>query len=1539
VTRIKRGQAGRHKIATTRRGRWLRPLLVVALVTLGAQAVSARASSAAPSLSFLAAQGQLTTPATIVADGAGGQAVQFNPPVPDSAGFVHPGILVDQSQLSFVQNEIATGAAPWTGALAAVNPFYSAPTYAARPVATVDCGANAQGCSLVINDAIAAYTQALLYSYSTAPDRAKYADDAIRIMNAWSSTVKSSNGNQSRLYLAWAAEVFPRAAEIIRYTFTPGPSDPVFDVAAFTNMLNTVFEPSIIAGDPFSNGNWELSMADGLMNIGVFTDNRTVFNAGVAMWRARVPAYIYLSTDNNGSGQPVAPPGGKYSDPATLRCFWLGIGTNANTCKVPTGFTYYDGMTQETCRDLSHPVIGLDAMMNGAETARLQGVDLYGEQKQRITDAYEYTAAFDNQYLTSRVWPTTPCGGQPGSYSGQGGDGTGGTSYLYGWEIGYNEFANRLGMAMPNTQAMIARVRPTNGVNASDWETLTSAGPPLPAGCAAPDARSGSDLITANVPTDGVYRLWSRVEPTNSANTSLALQTDGGCAVHIGGANLPTGQWTWIDYQNGDSTSKVNLTLTAGTHTLLLTGISAGLSIDSFSLVADPTCVPIDTGANCVPTDPTIDTTPPTTDLTAPLDSTTVAGQVPLAADAADDTAVTRVDFLVGTTVVGSATTAPYTASWDTTTSPDGPYTVESRAYDAAGNSTTSDPVSVTVLNADSQPPSAPTNLLATPTSATSVGLSWTAATDNLSVVGYTIERGGTQVGTTTATTFSDAGLTALTSYSYTVTAADGAGNVGPPSDPSTVTTLDGTPPTAPTGVVATVNTDNSVAVSWSAASDDVGVTGYLVLRNGVQVGTTSGALSFTDATAAAKTNYAYTVEAVDAASNTSAASAPPAIVTTAPSPDTTPPTVPANVVATPVNATSTSLTWAASTDDVGVVRYLIFRGGVQVGTSTSLTYPDAGLSPSTSYSYTVSAQDAAGNTSAASVAALVTTPALPDTTPPTVPTNVAAVATGATAVTVSWAAASDDVGVVRYLVFRAGVQVGTSTSLSYPDTGLAPSTSYTYAVFAQDAAGNTSPTSATATITTPALADTTKPTVPTNLKVTATNATSTALTWTASTDNVGVTRYLVFRGGVQIGTSATATYADSGLTAKTSYSYTVAAQDAASNTSSASSAASVTTPAAADTTPPTAPGTLTATVASFNQIALTWTAATDNVGVTAYRLSRGGVQINQSSALTFTDSNLTAATSYTYSVVALDAAGNSSAAKTVTISTPLAAAPSGAGWAGAYFANATLSGSPIGRLDATVNFSWGSAAPMAGIPVDHFSVRWTGQLTPATSGTYTFYTQTDDGARLYVNDTLLINGWAGGPSNRSATMALTKGTAYNVRMEYYDVTGTATAQLLWSGPSVTKAAIPASVMKSSSAGLIASFFTTTNLVGTPSVVRLDNTVNNTWGTGSPDSRIPSDNFSARWSGKITPPTTGTYTFYTDSIGGVRLTINGQLIINNWTLHALTTNTGTIALTAGTSYTILLEYQVGTGSAEAKLSWSNGSFGKTVVPQSALRDR
>jgi chitodextrinase len=212
--------------------------------------------------------------------------------------------------------------------------------------------------------------------------------------------------------------------------------------------------------------------------------------------------------------------------------------------------------------------------------------------------------------------------------------------------------------------------------------------------------------------------------------------------------------------------------------------------------------------------------------------------------------------------------------------------------------------------------------------------------------------------------------------------------------------------------------------------------------------------------------------------------------------------------------------------------------------------------------------------------------------------------------------------------------------------------------VRATDAAGNLSAYSNTSSATTPAAADTTPPTAPTNLAATAASASQINLSWTASTDNVGVTGYLLERCSgagctnfAQIATPTATTFNDTGLTASTSYSYRVRATDAAGNLSAYSNTSSATTPAAADTTPPTAPANLTATAASTTQINLSWTASTDNVGVTGYKVERCSgagctnfAQIATPTTTTFNDTGLTASTSYSYRVRADDAAGNNSA-------------------------------------------------------------------------------------------------------------------------------------------------------------------------------------------------------------------------------------------------------------------------------------------------------
>src|SRR5207253_654980 len=152
-------------------------------------------------------------------------------------------------------------------------------------------------------------------------------------------------------------------------------------------------------------------------------------------------------------------------------------------------------------------------------------------------------------------------------------------------------------------------------------------------------------------------------------------------------------------------------------------------------------------------------------------------------------------------------------------------------------------------------------------------------------------------------------------------------------------------------------------------------------------------------------------------------------------------------------------------------------------------TFNDMGLTASTSYSYRVRATDATNNLSAYSNTASASTPAPPDTTPPTVPTNLTASAATDTRINLSWTASTDNVGVTSYMVERCQgaacsnfAQIATPTATTFNDSGLAASTSYSYRVHAGDAAGNLSTFSAISTTMTAAPPDTTPPTAPANL-------------------------------------------------------------------------------------------------------------------------------------------------------------------------------------------------------------------------------------------------------------------------------------------------------------------------------------------------------------------------------------------------------------------------------------------------------------------------
>ncbi len=170
--------------------------------------------------------------------------------------------------------------------------------------------------------------------------------------------------------------------------------------------------------------------------------------------------------------------------------------------------------------------------------------------------------------------------------------------------------------------------------------------------------------------------------------------------------------------------------------------------------------------------------------------------------------------------------------------------------------------------------------------------------------------------------------------------------------------------------------------------------------------------------------------------------------------PDTEAPTSPDPVVATPTGAATMSVSWATATDDSGSVVYDVLRNGSQIATTASTSFDDAGLAPETTYSYVIVARDPSGNTTASSPALGTTDP---DTTPPSDPTGLTAVATSSSQIVVSWNPSSDDVGPITYTVFQDGGFLATTTSTTVDADGLEPETEYEFSVQAADGAGNLS--------------------------------------------------------------------------------------------------------------------------------------------------------------------------------------------------------------------------------------------------------------------------------------------------------------------------------------------------------------------------------------------------------------------------------------------------------------------------------------------------
>lgn len=326
----------------------------------------------------------------------------------------------------------------------------------------------------------------------------------------------------------------------------------------------------------------------------------------------------------------------------------------------------------------------------------------------------------------------------------------------------------------------------------------------------------------------------------------------------------------------------------------------------------------------------------------------------------------------------------------------------------------------------DTQSPSAPTKLIATDITHTTITLSWTSSHDNKAVKGYQVYRDGKKIVSTTKTIYTNKDLTPGQKYSYTVRAYDAAGNISENSAVLNVTTIsDLQSPTSPEDLKASSATYSSVSLSWKPSTDNVGIKGYEIYCNDKKVASTS-ASSYEYNKLTPGNHYIFYVKAYDKAGNYSEKSSAVYVSTL---PDKAAPSPPHGLKASSVTVTQVSLTWSPASDNFKVRGYDILRDGVKVGTSTKTNYLDKNLIPGKNYTYTVRASDVSGNLSDGSQPLNVTVPE--DIQAPTAPSNLKIESVEGTSVSLTWKASADDSKVAGYQIYCNGIVIATATGTS----------------------------------------------------------------------------------------------------------------------------------------------------------------------------------------------------------------------------------------------------------------------------------------------------------------------------------------------------------------------------------------------------------------------------------------------------------------------------------------------------------------------------
>ena len=558
--------------------------------------------------------------------------------------------------------------------------------------------------------------------------------------------------------------------------------------------------------------------------------------------------------------------------------------------------------------------------------------------------------------------------------------------------------------------------------------------------------------------------------------------------------------------------------------------------------------------------------------------------------------------------------------------------------------------------------PGAPTSVTATSNTNTSSVIAWTAPADNGGsvVTSYlvTATPGGATCSATTKTTCTIVGLTNGLSYTFTVTATNKAGT-STASDPSNIATPS-TVPGAPTGVTGTSNENTQSTITWTAPTSNGGatITGYKVTATpGGRTCTTTGETTCVITGLTNGTAYTFKVVAINASGNSALSTASSAVV------PATIPGAPTNITASSNANAQSVIAWTAPADNGGtaITGYLVTANpGGRTCTTARTTCTVTGLANGTSYTFTVTATNAAG-TSTASDASNIATPS----TVPGAPTGVGATAAESGRSTIAWTAPASDGGAAisgyRVTATPGGKSCTTTGATTCTITGLSNGTSYTFTVTATNRSGTGSPSDPST-----AVVPSTVPGAPTGVAASSFESTQSTVTWIAPASNGGaaITTYTVVStpGSRVCTTSGDTSCVVTGLTNGTSYTFKVTATNV-----SGTSAASIASAAAVPATVPGAPINVAATSNANASSSISWTAPTSNGGapITAYTVTAnpGGATCTTATT-TCTITGLSNGSSYTFTVTTTNNAGtgSSSAASNTAIPSTVPNAPTGVG-------------------------------------------------------------------------------------------------------------------------------------------------------------------------------------------------------------------------------------------------------------------------------------